>query len=316
MKNDFMTIDTPFAYIELLDDGYLLMFTSTTSGVYDMHRNRWQFSFGSRTRNDFAKGEFNDLGDDLLFIPGFGVLNYVSCKWQIRANLGWANWASRSGDYIKLTGGFEGETQAVYSLNRGKMLMNYDRTYMMSPVVDRQNLNTDYILFHSYGQNAGAGTKGEYKSPSWLPWNDAEGGAGLYDIDAMTWLFTDEKGLSYFGSGLLYVAEKGIYDMTLEAWTFDTAAALKCTVVGDELFVEEENQDSDGTTRRYWFDAEARALVPVSDTFGVIDYQALKKVVEIDDYSPKVSETQWKLYDYKNDRYIPFGCDRISLMFE
>lgn len=314
MKNDFMTIDTPFEYIELLDDGYLLMFTSSTSGIYDMHRNRWQFSFGSRKRKDFANGEFNDLGDDLLFIPGFGVLNYVSCKWHIRANLGWANWASRTGDYIEIRGGFEGETQAVYSLKRARMLMNYSRTYMMSPVVDSQNLKKDYILFHSYGKNAGNVGSGEYKTPSWLPWNDAEGGAGLYDIDAKSWLFTDEKGLCYFGSGLLYVAEKGVYDMTLEAWTLNTAAELKHTVKGDDLYVEEVNPD--GETRRYWFDAEARALVPVSDSFGIVDYQALKKVVEVDDYAPKMSDTQWKLYDYKNDQYIPYGCDRISLMFE
>ncbi len=312
-KNDIMPIDTPYEYVELLEDGYVVLFTSSASGVYDIHRNKWSFSFGSRTRKDFSKGEFNDLGDNLLFIPGFGVLNYLSCKWQIRANLGWANWAARNGDYIEIRGGEGGRTVAIYSVKRNKLLMSHSRTYQMYPLTDEQNLKKDYIIFHSYGKPSNVSIK-DYKSPTWLPWDDVKGGAGLYDIDEKKWLFTDESGIRYFGSGLLFIEDKGIYDMSLGAWALNSGEDLDCFKEEGNFYIEEKR--ADGEAVRYWFDTESRAFVPVSDTFGVVDYHALKKVMKVDDYSPKVSDSLWKLYDYQKNDYIPYGCDRISLMFE
>ena len=313
-KNDVISIDIPFEHIELLEDGYALMFTSSASGVYDMNRNKWQFSFGARTKKDFGTGEFNDLGDNLLFIPGFGVLNYLTCKWQIRANLGWANWSNNTGDFVEIRGGTAGQTKAIYSLKRSKMILNYNKTYQMYPIVDAQNLKKDYIIFHSYGKQAKGAQSGEYKSPSWLPWNDAEGGAGLLDVDAKKWLFADEDGMSYLTAGLLYVVNKGLYDLNLGAWAMNSNAKFDYFKEGGNLYIEAVGQD--GNTIRYWFDPQARALVPVSETFSIYDYQALEKVMEVENYSPKVLGTQWRLYDYQNNSYIQHGYDRISLMFE
>jgi hypothetical protein len=87
------------------------------------------------------------------------------------------------------------------------------------------------------------------------------------------------------------------------------------TEQADNLYIEEE--DGHGvTTAVYWFDEESRALVPVSKTFSIYDYQSLKKVAGVQDYSPKESGSQWKLYDSQSDSYIPFECNRISLMFK
>ena len=122
-KRNMITLGVQYEHIELLEDGYALMFTASASGVYDMYRSRWQFSFGSRKRKDFAAGDFCDLGNNLLFIPTFGVLNYLTCNWQVRADISWALWAERSDDYIELTGGTKGDIKAVYSIKRDRLLM-------------------------------------------------------------------------------------------------------------------------------------------------------------------------------------------------
>ena len=316
LKNDMVNIGTAYESFELLDDGYALMFTSSTSGVYDIFRSRWHFSFGSRTRRDFASGEFNDLGENLLFIPGFGVLDYLKCTWQIRADLRWANWASRSGDYVTITGGFEGESKVVFSMKRGRMLMNYNRTYQMWPLSDSQYLQDEYLVFHSYGCHAGGtddGENGEYQSPEWLPWNDVEGGAGLYIVDKDSWLFVNESGLDYFGFGLLYVADKGVYDLVLQGWALDTDKQLDYFKEAGNLYIEEKNAEGQ-KLQSYWFDTEARALVPVSETFTIYDYEALKQVNGVETYSPKSDDAKWKLFDSQDNTYISCGCDRISLM--
>ena len=319
LKNDMVNLGTSYESIELLDDGYALMFTSAKSGVYDIFRSRWQFSFGARSRRDFLNGEFNDLGDNLLFIPGYGVLDYLTSTWAVHANLSWANWASRSGDHITITGGFEGESKVLFSMKRDRVLMNYSRTYQMWPLDDIQSIEDEYIVFHSYGCHAGGGydedENGKYKSPEWLPWNDEEGGAGLYDVDKKSWLFTDENGLDYFGSGLLYVVDKGIYDLVLKGWVFNTEAGLDYFKEGDNLYVEEKNAEGQ-KVRTYWFDTEARALVPVSESFNVYDYEELKKVNSVQNYCPKSTDSEWKLYDAQRNDYIPYMCDRISLMFK
>ena len=318
MKNDIVNLGLTYDYIELLDDGYALMFSSASSGVYDINRSKWQFSFGKRTRKDFAAGEFHDLGDNLLFIPGFGVLNYLTCSWQVRADMKWANWASRSGDHVTVTGGFEGETKLIYSMKRDRVLMNYDRTYQMWPLSDSRYLKDEYVVLHSYGCHAGASQtdeSGEYKAPDWLPWNDEEGGAGLYDVDKKSWLFANEKGLDYFGAGLLYVVDKGIYDLVLKGWVLNTDAVLDYFKEADNLFVE--TKDADGQTKcTYWFDTDARALVPMTETFSIYDYAELKNVNGAGRYNPKVFEIHWKLYDSQENDYVPAVCDRISLMHE
>ena len=312
-NNAMVTLKQQILYMDLLEDGFAVLFTSTDSGIYDIYRSRWQFSFGSRTINDFGLGEFKDLGDNLLFIPSYGVLNYLTCKWCVRPNLGWALWADRSGDYIKLTGGIEGESQAIYSLKRNKVIMNYSGSHRMLPLTDTQALKNDYVIFHSYAK--GAEGAEHYKSPSWLPWNDAEGGAGLYNVDENSWLFGNETSLDYFGSGLLYVANKGIFDLSLGGWVLHTNASLGYYMEAGHLYVEEQTTD-DKTGVVYWFDAESRALVPVSDSFRMYDYQSLQKVNGVENFIPKTSGSQWKLYDSKNDCYIPSEYDRISLMFK
>lgn len=301
-KRNMITLGVQYEHIELLEDGYALMFTASASGVYDMYRSRWQFSFGSRKRKDFAAGDFCDLGNNLLFIPTFGVLNYLTCNWQVRADISWALWAERSDDYIELTGGTKGDIKAVYSIKRDRLLMKSDKTLKMYPVTDDQNLESEYMLFHSYG------------SPSWMPWGDEAGaGAGLYDIDEKSWFFGNENGLNYFGSGLLYVADKGVYDMILDGWVFNTANKLDYFMEAGNLYVEEKDADGQ-TVGLYWFDTEARGLVPVSATFSIFDYDALKTVNGVGNYNPKASDKKWKLYDSQENSYISYECDRISLM--
>ena len=313
VNNAFVSIKQQIQYADLLDDGFAVMFTTNESGIYDLYRSRWQFSFGSRTVKDFSMGEFKDLGDNLLFIPSYGVLNYLICKWCVRPNLGWALWADRSGDYIKLTGGIDGESQAIYSLKRDKIIMNYSGSHRMLPLTDAPALKNDYIIFYSFAKDA-EGTE-HYKSPSWLPWNDAEGGAGLYDVDENSWMFGNESHLDYFGSGLLYVADKGIFDLSLGGWTLHTNAKLDYFKEAGQLYVEEKRADGQPATL-YWFDVEARALVPVSESFTMFDYQELKKVMDVEQYAPKSAGVLWKLYDTKNEKYLPYECNRISLMFE
>ena len=314
--NTMVTIKQQVQHIDLLEDGFAVVFTTTGSGIYDLYRSRWQFSFGSRTKKDFSTGEFKDLGENLLFIPSYGVLDYLTCKWQVRANLGWALWSDRTGDYIKLTGGIDGESQAIYSLKRDKVIMNYSGSHCMLPLTDNGAMKDDYIIFHSYAKGANDGeVKEQHKSPSWLPWDDAQGGAGLYNVDQNSWLLGNESELKYCGSGLLHVAGKGIFDLALGAWTFHTTSNVDYFKEADNLYIEEE--DGHGvTTAVYWFDEESRALVPVSKTFSIYDYQSLKKVAGVQDYSPKESGSQWKLYDSQSDSYIPFECNRISLMFK
>jgi hypothetical protein len=234
----------------------------------------------------------------------------------VRANLGWALWSDRTGDYIKLTGGIDGESQAIYSLKRDKVIMNYSGSHCMLPLTDNGAMKDDYIIFHSYAKGANDGeVKEQHKSPSWLPWDDAQGGAGLYNVDQNSWLLGNESALKYCGSGLLHVAGKGIFDLALGAWTFHTTSNVDYFKEADNLYIEEE--DGHGvTTAVYWFDEESRALVPVSKTFSIYDYQSLKKVAGVQDYSPKESGSQWKLYDSQSDSYIPFECNRISLMFK
>ena len=311
--NAMVTIKQQIQYMDLLGSGYAVMFTSTDSGIYDLHRGRWQFSFGARTINDFSLGEFKDLGDDLLFIPSYGVLNYLTCKWCVRPNLGWALWADRSGDYIKLTGGADGESQAIYSLNRDKVIMNYSGSHSMIPLTDTQYLKDDYIIFHSYPKNSGAAE--HYNSPTWLPWNDAKGGAGLYNVDENSWLFGNESSLEYFGSGLLYVANKGIFDLSVGGWTLHTSVDLRKSFEAGQLYIEAVDVNGQ-ISSLYWFDTQMRTLVPVSDSFRMFDYQSLKKVAGLENYLPKPAGLQWKLYDTKNESYIPYECDRISLMFQ
>ena len=289
-KAGMMNIGMQYEHIELLEDGYALLFTTTTSGVYDMQRNRMQFSFGKRTRASFAAGSFCDLGNNLLFIPTFGVLNYLSCDWQIRADITWALWAERNGDYIQLSGTSDGSLKAIYSLKRDKLLKKSDNTLQMSPLTDSQNLGSEYVLFDAKG-----------------------GGDGLYDIDAKSWPFENENGLGYFGSGLLYIVDKGIYDMSLDAWVFNSSYKLDHFKESEELFIEEKDENGE-IVGVYWFDAEARALVPVSATFSIYDYGTLKEVNGVENYAPKASDKKWKLYDSQENSYISYECDRISLM--
>ena len=315
-NNTMVNIKQQVQHIELLEDGFAVVFTTTGSGIYDLYRGRWQFSFGSRTKKDFSVGEFKDLGQNLIFIPSYGVLDYLTCKWQVRANLGWALWSERLGDYIKLTGGIEGESQAIYSLKRDKVIMNYSGRHCMLPLTDSEAMKDDYIVFYSYAQdsNDGEGTE-RHKSPSWLPWDDANGGAGLYNVDQNSWLLCNKSALNYCGSGLLHVAGEGIYDLTLDGWTFYTAANVDYYKEADNLFIQEIDENGVAIAE-YWFDAEGRALVPVSETFSIYDYQSLKKVIDVENYTPKEADSQWKLYDSQTDSYVPFECDRISLMFE
>ena len=194
--------------------------------------------------------------------------------------------------------------------------MNYNRTYQMWPLSDSQYLQDEYLVFHSYGCHAGGtddGENGEYQSPEWLPWNDVEGGAGLYIVDKDSWLFVNESGLDYFGFGLLYVADKGVYDLVLQGWALDTDKQLDYFKEAGNLYIEEKNAEGQ-KLQSYWFDTEARALVPVSETFTIYDYEAVKQVNGVETYSPKSDDAKWKLFDSQDNTYISCGCDRISLM--
>ncbi len=318
-NNKMAPIDAAIEHVELLDNNYILLFTSTGSGIYDMQRMRWHFSFGSRTKEDFSLGDFNDLGENLLFIPSYGVLNYVTCNWEIRSNLGWANWATRKGDYVEFVGGFEGESQAVYSMKRNRIIMDYGGTYQMHALTGEDCMKNDYILFASYGASAGNGAAGDgedgYKAPSWLPWNDEHGGYGLYNIDSGSWLFTNESILTYMGQGLLYVGQKGLYDLSRDAWTVSSKASYDCEMKDDGLYVYESDSNTD-SMRVYWFDSDTRTLIPISENFSIGDYKELKKVCSEGRYIPKPVGNHWKLYDTQKKKYIPFECDRISLMYD
>ena len=317
-NNKVASIDATIQHVELLENNYVILFTTTGSGIYDIQRMRWHFSFGSRTMDDFNVDDFNDLGGNLLFIPSYGILNYVTCNWEVRSNLGWANWATSVGDYVEFTGGFEGESQAVYSMKRSKIIMSYGGTYKMQVVTDDKFLKHDYILFHSYGKSAGGGwdsAYGEYRSPSWLPWNDEFGGAGLYNVESGSWLFTNESDLLYLGQGLLYVGGKGLYDLSLDAWTLSSKSSYDQMMEDDDLYIYEYDSDSD-FRRLYWFEIETRSLVPISETFSIEDYKQLRKVESVGRYCPRPIGNHWKLYDTQQKKYIPYECDRISLMYD
>ncbi len=212
-------------YVKLLEDSYALVISSSKSGIYDLSNGEWHIDFGECSYEDFFMGEFVDLGDNLLFVPQYGILNYKSCRWL--NYMEWALWCSRCGDYIEYSGGFEGETKGVYCISKDKVIMEYGATYKMSVISSHEDssLNSDYILFASYGASAGGGGAddiyGEYVSPSWLPWNDMEGGTGLYDINEDRWIFSNESDIEYMGEGLLYVDGKGTYDLSSGRWLLE-----------------------------------------------------------------------------------------------
>ena len=323
LLEDKMVIPETAEYIKLLENRYALVISPSRSGIYSLDDKKWHVDFGRCSYDDFSMGDFVDMGDNILFVPQRGILDYEAGKWLKRDDMDWALWCSRSGDYIGYAGGFESETKAVYSITQNEVIMEYDATYKMDVISSQVDtcLNSDYILFASYGDSAGGGrdeSLGEYVSPSWLPWNDQDGGAGLYDIKEDKWILTNERDIAYIGAGLLGVSGKGIYDLSLGQWIVEDDDALYAELVSqgmeDSCLFIGTPQNND--TSEYLFDIDSRVLAPLSDTFSVEDYKRLRRVNNDPRFNVKLLGNQWQICDSLMGENIHYGYDRIAFMWE
>ena len=206
---------------------------------------------------------------------------------------------------------WRGQSAAVYSLKENKFLMEYHSTYLMNVLAASEDpyLNGDYVIFASYGVDEEA-----RKSPtgeSWIPWNDNEGGAGLYDLTNGRWVFENVSGLEYIGHGLIWVRGQGLYDISMGRWALQTEKDLRNWEDLNDLYVEEKGEY--GNT--YFFDKEAGSFIMMLADFKPSDYMAIKEMNGQPRYIPVRHYNKWEIFDAKDQKRIQYECDRISLMY-
>jgi hypothetical protein len=271
------------SHATLLADGYVIFANSEQFGIYNSYKDIYLMV----DRYDDMTGHHEDdfkFYKDLVFMPGYGVVNYKRGTIVMRQDV---EWAETLGDYVHFYGGFEGESHAVYSLRRQETIMEHGGCYKMEVLSSQEDscLTEDYIIFASYGASAGGGS--DYYTPtSWLPWNDTHGGYGLYDINDRTWLFPNSSELEYIGNGLLKVSSDrndGIYDLAGRRWVYE----------------------NDGRYKSY------KQLPDNIDGYGI-----MKRVAAESQLEPQYNGSKWRLYDSRTGNVVPFDFDYIVFMYE
>ena len=310
LKQGKMVFDTLVKGVDLLKDGYAIVTTKDKFGIYDLDWNEWHIDMQDYYES-YSYYFFSEINEELILVPEHGILNYKTRNWVLKDNLDWAYHAGRVGDYVEMRGGFEAESAAVYSLKENKFLMEYHSTYLMNVLAASEDpyLNGDYVIFASYGVDEEA-----RKSPageSWIPWNDNEGGAGLYDLTNGRWVFENVSGLEYIGHGLIWVRGQGLYDISMGRWALQTEKDLRNWEDLNDLYVEEKGEY--GNT--YFFDKEAGSFIMMLADFKPSDYMAIKEMNGQPRYIPVRHYNKWEIFDAKDQKRIQYECDRISLMY-
>ena len=240
----------------------------------------------------------------------------------------------RRGDWGWMAG-WQGEWQCAYDLRTGECKASIDGGLDLIVREDVKGLSCDYLIVRPAGASAWYPEdeaevtedtwdeiRANYKPDEWIPWNEVDGGVGLYNLDTKTWLFANVAGIERLDSGLLEIfkqnGEYEIYDLVREKSLFKSSSGCYTTSFHKEL-----NDYPGGTVsvgvivvdtannERYLFNEESREFARIPNLFNYNDYEKMiQTYCEISG-----SYDGWKVYDAKNKRYIPFVCNRISMMY-
>lgn len=309
LKQNAMVFEAPVKGVNVLKEGYAVVDAGEKFGIYDLDWNQWHITM-ENYKDSYEYYDFRDINDDLILVPEHGILNYKTRTWVVQGKLDWAYFASCTGDYVELRGGFEAESASIYSLKDNKFLMEYHSTYIMDVLSSKQDsyLKSDYVIFAPYAQEPEEGM--DLSKTPWIPWNENEGGCGLYDLIKGTWVFSGVSGIEYLGYGLLWVKGTGVYDLTTDKWALKTEENLSEWEDLNNIYVSEVSDY--GNT--YLFDQQTRSFVLLRPDFNCSDYKSLQAVSD-PRYIPIRYFNKWEIYDSLQQERIPFECDRISLMF-
>jgi hypothetical protein len=239
------------------------------------------------------------------------VVNYKTGT-KITRQCAWADWVDKVGDYIVYGGGFEGESRGVYSLKDHRVIMEHGGCYEMEVISSQLEdcLDDDYILFSSYGDSAGGGRTEYYTPTSWLPWDDTNGGYGLYNINRNEWSFPNAKRLEYIGEGFLVVESddrSGIYDLVTGKWASYQDSQFRAWAASDVVY--HRFQD-----KTYLYNSSTRMIVPANN-LTIEKLEQLKKVARVSSrYEPRYDGKVWKLYDKNQKKYVQYDFDMIKPM--
>ncbi len=318
----FAWLGEGYAFLKLNDEGQY--------GVYDLNNNKWQIGpFISDSPEFCFDPEYGENG--CVFIPQIGLFDYLNNEWIVKEV---PLYFERRGDWGWMAE-WQGEVQYAYDLRTGECKASIAGGFDLIVREDVKGLSCDYLIVRPAGASAlypededdvtedtWDEIRANYKPDEWIPWNEVDGGAGLYNLDTKTWLFANVAGIERLDSGLLKIFKQNgeceIYDLVREKSLFKSSSGCYTTSFHKEL-----NDFSEGTVsvgiivvdkannKRYLFDEKSREFGRIPNLFNYNDYEKM-----IQAYC-KVSGSHdgWKVYDAKNKRYIPFVCNRISRMY-
>ena len=309
-----MIFNAPIKDVRLLGGDVAIVYEPPHEfGVCDISNGNWILNFDTSEYEMVCLDAFKYWDDGLLFVPGWGICDLVNSVWRVR--LDWPEYAYRSGKYFIFCGGFESELRVIYDMEKGGDIVPVHSGSVTDVFVknEAEGLKDDFAILGFLGAGAGNGAaevNGGYKPEEWIPWDETEGGVGLYNIDKAVWPIKNSY-IEYIGRGLFF-SNGRIYDSSQDAWIFNHGTNLVFSEYSGFLFMKENGESE----KIYVFEESKREILSLPSGSTPDDYLKMKNLHVDNRYTVKLLDGHWRLYDRKTKNLLPFDCDRISLMYE